>query len=87
MRSRRKMQGEPHAEEQPRRRRRFGVISRSNESDHISWGRLGFYYRVPTLISGHHDAPLSKKGLKLWHLILTAVIVGGIVLIYLSARS
>ena len=42
------------------------------------------YYSPRVLISGHHDAKLSPRGVMAWRLVYAVVIVGGIVAIALS---
>jgi len=58
---------------------------RTNSSDRIVQSGPGFrYYSPRVLISGHHDAKLSPRGVLAWRLAYAVVIVGGIVAIALS---
>jgi hypothetical protein len=59
--------------------------TRTNSSDHVVQSGPGFrYYSPRVLISGHHDAKLSPRGVLAWRLAYAVVIVGGIVAIALS---
>lgn len=68
--------------------RLFG-FRRTASGDRVWWPRGGYgdqpHWRV--YISGHRDAPLSRRGRILWRAASVFIVAGLAVMIYLAVRS
>jgi hypothetical protein len=81
------MKGHHHPENLPLPHRLihfFTLRRRSNETDHIVVTRYVYGPAIRTLVSGHHDEPLTWRGFIGWWA-GGIIVVGGVVLLAIFA--